>query len=251
MDCSQQNRSTRLPPNALGARPLHPHHLSTRGGFPPQKVNKCAHLEVPTGMLTQPLWHTLPSPGGLRQCPNLQVRFTLRQLHQQQSAELRTDPGHVVGSSCSDTRVEIGALELRMAVVDFLAYEGPVREQIVAQEHAWRMMANAMFAITTSAHASIMSERVLEVVNTAEAVARRSLGMQVCGSGFFFWGGAGCCFNFHSGRGGGPLPPRPPSSLPWTPSPPPPSALIHLRIRVLGRFFRLGQFFPPVPSAHL
>ena len=66
--------------------------------------------------------------------------------------------------------------------------------------------------------------------------------------------GGGCtpgrCFNFHSGRGGG-LPLRPPPSLPWTPSPPPPSTLIHLRIRVLGTFFRLGQFCPPAPSAHL
>ena len=53
----------------------------------------------------------------------------------------------------------------------------------------------------------------------------------------------GRCFNVHSGRGGG--------APPWTPSPPPPSALIHLRIRVLGTFFRLGQFFPPAPPAHL
>ena len=33
--------------------------------------------------------------------------------------------------------------------------------------------------------------------------------------------------------------------------PPPPSALIHLRIRVLGTLFRFGQFFPPAPSVHL
>ena len=51
--------------------------------------------------------------------------------------------------------------------------------------------------------------------------------------------------------GGAPVLPGPPPSLPWTPSPPPPSALIHLRITVLGTFFRLGQFFPPAPSAHL
>ena len=51
--------------------------------------------------------------------------------------------------------------------------------------------------------------------------------------------------------GGGGLPLGPPPSLPWTPSSPPPSTLIHLRIRVLGTFFRLGQFFPPAPSAHL
>ena len=63
-------------------------------------------------------------------------------------------------------------------------------------------------------------------------------------------GRTGRCFNFHSGRAeGGTLPPGPPPSLPWTPSPPPPSALIHLRIRVLGMFFRLGQFFPPAPIA--
>ena len=41
----------------------------------------------------------------------------------------------------------------------------------------------------------------------------------------------------------------PPS--PGPPPPPPPSTLIHLRIRVLGTFFRLGQFRPPAPSAHL
>ena len=58
----------------------------------------------------------------------------------------------------------------------------------------------------------------------------------------------GRCFNFHSGRGG-PLPLGPPPSLPWTPTPPPPSTLIHLRIRVLGTFFRLGQFCPPTVRA--
>ena len=43
--------------------------------------------------------------------------------------------------------------------------------------------------------------------------------------------------------GGGtfPLDLLPPSLGP--PSPPPPSALIHLRIRVLETFFRLGQLF--------
>ena len=55
----------------------------------------------------------------------------------------------------------------------------------------------------------------------------------------------GRCFNFHSGRAGGPLPPGPPPSLPWTPSPPPPSALIHLSIRVLGIFFVWANFFLP------
>ena len=35
----------------------------------------------------------------------------------------------------------------------------------------------------------------------------------------------GTCFNFHSGRRGGPLPPGPPPPLPWTPSPPPPPPL--------------------------
>ena len=39
----------------------------------------------------------------------------------------------------------------------------------------------------------------------------------------------------------------------WTPLdplPPSPLALNHVGIRVLGTFFHLGQFFPPVPSAH-
>ena len=54
-------------------------------------------------------------------------------------------------------------------------------------------------------------------------------------------GGGGHCLNFHFGRGG--PPPGPPPSLPWIPSPPPPSTLIHLRIRVLGAFFRLGFIF--------
>ena len=33
-------------------------HPSVSGVFPPQQVNQCAHPEVPTGALTQPLWHT-------------------------------------------------------------------------------------------------------------------------------------------------------------------------------------------------
>ena len=65
-------------------------------------------------------------------------------------------------------------------------------------------------------------------------------------------GATGCCFNFPSGGGGGGgLLLGPPPSLPKTPFPPPPSALIHLRIRLLGTFFFLGLFFPPAPSAHL
>ena len=44
-------------------------------------------------------------------------------------------------------------------------------------------------------------------------------------------------------RGGEPLPPGPPPSIPWTRPPPPPSATTHLRSRVLGTFFGLGQFF--------
>ena len=52
----------------------------------------------------------------------------------------------------------------------------------------------------------------------------------------------GCCFNFHFGSvcvgGGGGAPPSP-------------LARTHVRIRVLGTFFRLGQFFYPAPSAHL
>ena len=42
---------------------------------------------------------------------------------------------------------------------------------------------------------------------------------------------------------GGGLPPGPPPSLPWTPSAPPPSALIHLRIRVLGNIFSFRPIF--------
>ena len=52
----------------------------------------------------------------------------------------------------------------------------------------------------------------------------------------------------HGGHGA-PLDPLPPSLGP--PPPPPPSALIHLRIRALGTFFCLGQFFPPAPLVHL
>ena len=37
-----------------------PTHLSTRGGFPPQKVNTRVQAEVPTGTLTQPFWHPAP-----------------------------------------------------------------------------------------------------------------------------------------------------------------------------------------------
>ena len=47
-------------------------------------------------------------------------------------------------------------------------------------------------------------------------------------------GGAGTCFNFHSGSGGGTPPP-------WTPSPPHPSAQVHLKTWVLGRFFSHGK----------
>ena len=45
----------------------------------------------------------------------------------------------------------------------------------------------------------------------------------------------GVALIFTPARGGGPLP----------------SALIHLRIRVPGNFFHLGQFFLPAPSAQL
>ena len=38
-------------PNPMGGQPT---RLSTRGGFPPQKVNKLEHSELPTGILTQP-----------------------------------------------------------------------------------------------------------------------------------------------------------------------------------------------------
>ena len=39
----------------------HPTHLSTSGGFPPQKANMCVHQEAPTGILFQRLWHLLTS----------------------------------------------------------------------------------------------------------------------------------------------------------------------------------------------
>ena len=42
-------------PNPNGGQPT---HLSTSGGFPPQKANTYTHLEVPSGILTQPLWHS-------------------------------------------------------------------------------------------------------------------------------------------------------------------------------------------------
>ena len=53
----------------------------------------------------------------------------------------------------------------------------------------------------------------------------------------------GRCFNFHSDRGGG--------GSPLDPSPPPPLALNHLKIKVLGTFFACAQKNSPVPSAHL
>ena len=65
------------------------------------------------------------------------------------------------------------------------------------------------------------------------------------GRGFcaFFLGGGGRCFNFHFGRG---------DPFPLDPHPPlPPFALNHIRIRVLGTSFHLGQLFSPAPSAHL
>ena len=47
-------------PNGWAARPP-----STCGGFPPQKAYTYAHPEVPTGILYQPRWHTLPGVGAL------------------------------------------------------------------------------------------------------------------------------------------------------------------------------------------
>ena len=38
------------------------YHLSMSGGFPPQEANTYVHPEVPTGILTQPLW-TPPARG--------------------------------------------------------------------------------------------------------------------------------------------------------------------------------------------
>ena len=52
------------------------------------------------------------------------------------------------------------------------------------------------------------------------------------------WGvGAGHCFNFHFGRGGGLTP------GPLDPLPPSPIALNHVRIRVLGTYFHFANFF--------
>ena len=45
-------------PAPFGGQPTHP---SSHGGFPPQKVNKCVHPEVPSGILSQPL-SPPPSP---------------------------------------------------------------------------------------------------------------------------------------------------------------------------------------------
>ena len=72
---------------------------------------------------------------------------------------------------------------------------------------------------------------------------RLAVGQAVGALGGGGGGGQGVALIFIPAGGGGPLPLGPPPSLPWTPSPPRPSTLIHLRIRVLGTFFRLGQFF--------
>ena len=45
---------TPFTPNPMGRQPTHP---STRR-VPPRQAKKYVHLEVPTGTLTQPLWHT-------------------------------------------------------------------------------------------------------------------------------------------------------------------------------------------------
>ena len=54
----------RLPTSHICPAPFHPSPvggqatpLYTCGGFPPQKMNKFVPAELPTGMLTQPLWH--------------------------------------------------------------------------------------------------------------------------------------------------------------------------------------------------
>ena len=52
------NEPAPFTPHPMGGQPTHP---STSGGCPPQKANKYSHPEVPTGVLTQPSWHT-PTP---------------------------------------------------------------------------------------------------------------------------------------------------------------------------------------------
>ena len=83
--------------------------------------------------------------------------------------------------------------------------------------------------------------------------AQSSPGLGICGHSFHKigqlmkspgLGRAGHCFNFHFNTGGGGGAPR------WTPSFFP-LALNHVRIRVLGTFFHLGQFFSCAPSVHL
>ena len=46
----------------------HPTHLSTSGGFPPQKANMSVHPKMPAGILTQPLWQPPPPGDGLEIC---------------------------------------------------------------------------------------------------------------------------------------------------------------------------------------
>ena len=46
-----------------------PPPVSTRGGFPTQKVNKYVHPEVPTSELAQPLWHRPQLAHGLVWAP--------------------------------------------------------------------------------------------------------------------------------------------------------------------------------------